>query len=326
MNVSVPFVDYRSTSVRPGWAELPGAVRATVTGRIGEVVSVAVAGGGFTPAFAATVTTADGHRYFVKAADLATEFGQANQREAAVLAALPPGLPVPAVHWSADATGWAILCLEALQGHMPGQPWTDTDLCAVLAAYAETAEALAFPSPMLRQAVNQRSFADHCQMYLDIWRGVRDHAIAMPPDAPEWAVTHLRELARLEELVFAATAEAAGVMHFDLRADNVIITGEQAVIFDWNWARPGPPAADTIMLLQTAYGEHDVDALLHVHPTTAGLDDDVVDAILAALGGFMIVAGRRDPVPTSPWLRVHQRAQGVRALAWLADRRGWARP
>lgn len=141
MNVmEPPAVDYQNTSVRPGWGQLPVGVREEICGRLGPVVSVTVAGSGFTPAFAATLTNMDGQRFFVKAADAVTEFGRANRREAAVLAALPAGLPVPHLCWVAVVDGWAVLCLSVIDGHLPGQPWTAADMDAALAAQAMIAD------------------------------------------------------------------------------------------------------------------------------------------------------------------------------------------
>lgn len=325
MSATTPVaLDYRCTARRPEWTELPEPVRAAVCDEVGEVGNVAVAGGGFTPAFAATVTTTRGDRVFLKAADLGTDFGEAIQREAVVLDALPGGLPVPDLRWSTTVAGWVVSCLEVIDGYMPGQPWTSSDLEAVLAAQAVLADALTVPTARLRAAANERSFAEHADQFLDTWRRVRDGSQPVP-DAP-WVAGHHAELAALETGVSAATAEAAGLMHLDLRPDNALIMngGGRAVVLDWNWVRRGPGWVDTVMLLTTASGEHDVDRLVADHPTTAGVAPDLVDAVLAALGGALLEAGDRPLVPTSPFLRVHQRGQGLRAVSWLAHRRGWA--
>lgn len=315
-------IDYRHTARRPTWADLPDLVTAAVRAAVGDITHVDLAGGGFTPAFAATITAAHADRYFIKAADAATEFGQANQREAAVLAALPTGLPVPRRLWSTSVGGWSLLCLEMIDGHMPGQPWTSTDLHAVLSAHAVIADALAAPSPQLRAAVNEVSFAEQSDQYLDAWRRI-DLSQEPAPDVP-WLLPHIAELAELERLLPAAT-NAEGVMHYDLRPDNTLITAGDAtaVILDWNWARHGPAWVDTIMLLKTAAGHHDVETLLASHPTTANVDPQLIDAVLAAIGGSLARAGTRPELAASPMLRAHQRNQDRQALTWLAQRRGW---
>lgn len=90
-----------------------------------------------------------------------------------------------------------------------------------------------------------------------------------------------------------------------------------------NWTRPGPAWVDTVMLLNTAFGQLDIDAALAAHPSTAPVSPELVDAVLAALGGNQLEASNRPPVPSSPMLRAHQRRQGLQALGWLSQRRGW---
>jgi hypothetical protein len=316
-------LDYRRTARRPGWADLPDAVRAEIAARVGGVSGVAVAGGGFTPSFAATVST-DTSRVFVKAADTAGEFGQPIVREAAVLAALPPGMPVPVVRWFALVQGWAVLCLDVIEGRMPGHPWVRNDVDLVLDAQTRIADALATPSPALRAAADPTSFSSYGDEFLDTWRRAVDGE-PVPP-APPWLHDHLGELAALEAAVADVTADADGLMHYDLRPDNILICPDRrAVVLDWNWTRPGPAWVDTVMLLSTAFGTEDVDTRLAEHPTTRNVDPNSVDVALAAIGGSLLRAGSRDEVASSPSLRTHQHCQGTRQLTWLAHRRHWLR-
>jgi hypothetical protein len=57
--------------------------------------------------------------------------------------------------------GWSVSCFEVVDGYMPGQPWTSTDLDSVLAAQAVLADALTTPTAQLYAAANERSFAEH---------------------------------------------------------------------------------------------------------------------------------------------------------------------
>lgn len=215
-------LDYHRTARRPAWLLLPEAVRSAICGEVGEVVDVVVAGSGFTPAFAGTVTNALGERFFVKAADTATEFGRANIREADVLAALPAHLPVPTLRWSQVMAGWSVLCLSVVDGRMPGQPWTAADLDVVLDAQAVIADALADPSAALRAAANERSFAEHSDLYLNTWRRVQ--ANTAPNPGPAWVAGHEADLTALESALPVATGDDRGLMHFDLRPDNTLIS------------------------------------------------------------------------------------------------------
>ena len=71
--VSLPPIRYGATAVRPEWSDLPQAARDAIGARLGSpVVTATSAGGGFTQAFAAVLTSADGKRVFVKAAPVGT--------------------------------------------------------------------------------------------------------------------------------------------------------------------------------------------------------------------------------------------------------------
>jgi aminoglycoside phosphotransferase (APT) family kinase protein len=315
-------VDYRRTACRPQWTDLPESVRDAVSAKIGPVSGVVVAGSGFTPAFAATVT-GDAGRLFVKAAPLSSEFGATIAHEATVLAALPEGLPVPRLAWSSTVDGWAVLGLDVVDGHMPGHPWTASDLVAALDSWAAINAVLADPPERLRAVASTESFAEYLDQHGSSWSNADMAGLPASLAAP--TARHLPELVECESLLREASRDAAGLLHFDLRPDNLLIrTGTRtAVVVDWNWLKPGPTWMDTVLLLVTAFGEADVDALLAAHPTTRDVPTDLVDAALGVFAGIMLKASSRPVVPTSPSLRAHQRGQTIRALTWLARRRRW---
>jgi hypothetical protein len=78
-----------------------------------------------------------------------------------------------------------------------------------------------------------------------------------------------------------------------------------------------------VTLLVTAYASGlDVDAALEPWQPP----EDGVDGALAALGGYWLTRAASGPSSASPHSRQHQRFSGEQALAWLAERRGWAPP
>ena len=104
--VTLPEVPYGATAVRPDWADLPAAVRDAISARLGAPVATATsAGGGFTRAFAALLTTSAGERVFVKAAPLEDPTAEWYAREAAVTAALPPEVPAARPRWTLAEAG-----------------------------------------------------------------------------------------------------------------------------------------------------------------------------------------------------------------------------
>ncbi|MGC5021936.1 phosphotransferase family protein [Micromonospora sp. DT47] len=332
---------YHATAVRPDWSQLPAGLRDAVAARLGApVVAARTARAGFTGGFAAVLVTADGGRTFVKAADLARQRHLADwyAREAAVLARLPPGLPVPRPRWALAESGWYALCLDAIDGRTPRLPWDPTELDAVLAGYAEVAAALAEP-PAGLVALGPPRLADLARDDILWWGEVAAGREPAPP-LPAAARDRLPELVALESRLPSYAAAGTGLIHGDLRVDNVLLDADGRAWFcDWNWLCRGPAWFDLAGLLITGYdGGPAADARFAGHPVAVGAPPDALDVTLAALAGYFLTsaahgargAAADDPgsprdgfPPVSPHLHAHQRFSGERALAWLAARRGW---
>jgi hypothetical protein len=320
--VSLPEVAYGATAVRPDWGDLPTALRAAISSRLGApVVRASTAGGGFTRAFAALITTADGGRAFVKAAPLTEPLAGWYAREAAITSALPAAVRAARPRWTLEAAGHFVLCLEAVPGQVPALPWAPTELSATLTAWRTAAEALNHPGPELL-ALGLPRLDDIVRDELSWWSEIAAGRAPLPP-APEWVPGRLSELAALEQRLPQLVA-GPGMLHGDLRVDNVLLDGYGAAwLCDWTWPCLGQPWFDTVTLLVTAYASGlDVDTELSSWPAPAG----GVDGALAALGGYWLTSAARGPSSASPHSRQHQRFSGTQALAWLAERRGWTSP
>jgi hypothetical protein len=317
--ISLPEVPYGATAVRPGWDDLPPAVRDAISLRLGAPVTVAVsAGGGFTRAFAAVVETAGGDRAFVKAAPRTDPIGDWYAREAAVTAALPVAVPAARPRWTLAEAGYFVLGLDAIDGHVPGLPWAADELAAALGAWSASAAALAKPSDELL-ACGLPALPDLLRSDLSWWSEIADGRCPMPP-VPAGVPERLGELVALERAL-PGLAGGPGMLHGDLRVDNVLIDRSGAAwLCDWTWPCLGAPWFDTVTLLVSAYASgFAVDELLE--PWAA--PDAGVDGALAALAGYWLVRAAGGPSSASPHSRQHQRFSGQQALAWLAERRGW---
>jgi hypothetical protein len=317
--VSVPEVAYGATAVRPGWSDLPLTLRLAIGARLGAPVEdVRVAGGGFTRAFAAVVTTAGGERAFVKAAPVTDPTSDWYVREAAVTAALPAGVPAARPRWTLRADGWFVLCLDALDARVPGLPWAPVELTAALRAWRESADALAEPPAELR-AVGLPSLSEIVRGEMSWWSEFSFRGEALPP-APGWVPSRLGELVALEQALPGLVA-GGGVLHGDLRVDNVLIDpGGVAWLCDWTWPCVGAQWFDAVTLLVSAFASGlDADALI----AEWGAPAEGVDGALAALGGYWLERAAGRPSSASPHSRQHQRFSGTQAMAWLAARRGW---
>ena len=327
----VPKVDYRRTCVRPPWAALPEAVRTAV----GEVAgSVVVDGGtpvgsGFTGGFAAVVRLADGRSVFAKAGSGTNpHLLEAYAREAEVLAALPVAAPAPALLGSrhlpageADEQAWQLLVTEAVPGRLP-QPWTERDLGAVHDACVLVGEALSPLAHRWPEQVGEHFLAGGLAA---TYRSLADGSLPLTSGQPRWVRARLPELQALVDL--AADALRGDVPgHGDVRADNVLVEGDRAVLVDWNWVMSGPGWTDWVAVLSTARPDGvDVDAWLARSPLTRDADPEAVDSWLALVAAYMLQAADEPVWPGGPpVVRVHQRRWGRLLLDWLGARRGWS--
>lgn len=320
--IALPDVSYDATAVRPNWSDLPETVRESITARLGSPVSVArSAGSGFTRAFAAMLETTTGNRAFVKAAPLTDPASQWYAREAAVTAALPREVTAARPLWTMTESGYFALALKPVDGRIPALPWTQADLDTTLRTWSAAATALAHPAPALL-AAGLPTLPDILRNEMSWWSMIARRREPMPePAQATIAPQRLTELARLERAL-PEMAAGDGMCHGDLRVDNVLIdTDGRAWICDWTWPCLGAPWFDTVTLLISAYASGlDTDSVLRAW----GVPDDGVDGALAALAGYWLVRAGDGPGSASPHSRQHQRFSGEQALAWLAERRGWA--
>ncbi|MEV4467093.1 phosphotransferase [Micromonospora echinofusca] len=325
-STSPPPVPYHATAHRPPWATLPAALRTAIGDRLGApVVAARVAGAGFTRGFAAVLRTAAGDRAFVKAAATAEHPRLVDwyAREAAILDRLPAGLPAPRPRWTLYEAGWFALCLDAVDGHTPRLPWDAAELAATLTGYADVAAALA-TAPAELLGLGPPHLADLARDDILWWGEVAAGREPAPP-LPAPVRDRLPDLVTLESRLPAYAAGATGLIHGDLRLDNVLIDGAgQAWFCDWTWLSRGPAWFDLVTLLLTAYADGlDADALFARHPAAAGAPSDALDATLAALSGYFLTTAASTPRTASPHLPAHQRWSGEQSLGWLARRQGW---
>lgn len=321
-----PAVPYSATAVRPAWADLPEELRAAIAGRLGSpVVWATTATAGFTSGFAGVLDTAAGEKAFVKAARLVDQRHLCDwyAHEAQVTAALPAEVAAPRPRWTLTVAGHFVVCMEAVEAHVPSIPWTPDDLTAALTTWATASAALVDPPAELVD-LGLPTLETLARNDLSWWREIVDGRSPLPPFASP-ARDHVTALAALESaLPPLAAASARALTHGDLRVDNVLIADDgQTWLCDWNWICHGPAWFDTAALLISAYASGlDADALWATHPTTESAPPEALDASLAALSGYFLTRATAEPTDASPHLRQHQRWSGEAALSWLLTRQG----
>jgi aminoglycoside phosphotransferase (APT) family kinase protein len=341
-----------ATGVRTPWEELPQTVRDTVAELLGRpVVEAVTQPGGFSPGVAARVRTEAGRRAFVKAVSGETnpDSPEMHRREARNAAALPQGVPAPRLLGTYDDGTWVALVFEDVAGRQPHVPWDSGELDRTLGAVGELSRVLT-PSPVDAPPVTEglaEAFRGWQRM-LD----AGDNGEGLDP----WTVRNLPALAELSA-PWAEFASGNTLAHGDLRADNILLTGDtddtddsdggdgssspgdvapgdvgtanphrphRVFLVDWPHAQLAAPWFDLLLMLPCvrAQGGPDPEELFTAHPLGRGADPDGVTATLAALAGFFVGHSRKPSPPGLPTLRAFQRAQGEAALEWLRKRLG----
>ena len=305
------------------WEELPPRLRAEIERRLGSAVVVArTQTGGFSPGVAARLELADGGRAFVKAVSPVPNAVAPTiyRREGRIVPAMPASAPVPRLLFmhDDDPDGWVALAFEDVEGRQPAIPWQDSELDDVLEAMAALAAALT-PSPLRPPLV-----ADAAEAFGGADLSWASLVAAPNPGLDPWSTRHLAELAELE----AAAGEAARgdtLLHFDLRADNMLMTNDGIRVVDWPHAHVGQAFVDLVWFAPSVamQGGPRPQELIARYGPARDTEPTAADAVIAAVAAFFTVASLQPPPPGLPTLRAFQTAQAEVARAWLAERTGW---
>jgi aminoglycoside phosphotransferase (APT) family kinase protein len=307
-----------AAGVRVHWEQLPDWVRRTIETRLGgDVVEAVTQPGGFSPGLAARLRLNDGRRVFVKAVSEKSnpDTPVMHRREAQIVAALPASAPVPRLLWTHDEGGWVMLAFEDVDGRHPGAPWTEADLALVVNALRKMAADLT-PSPIATGATASGAFEGD----INGWRIALERG---EERLDRWAVKHLARLADMESLAPAAAAGET-LLHFDTRADNILIAGDRVFVLDWPSARIGAAFVDWLIMAPSVAmqgGPSPDDFMTRFDVSDVSPQD--FDAILCSTAGYFVVRALEPAPPGLPTVRGFQAAQGKVALEWLQKRTRW---
>ena len=118
-------------------------------------------------------------------------------------------------------------------------------------------------------------------------------------------------LPALDDAARTAPLAGDGLLHMDVRSDNLCFVGGRAVLYDWNWACVGDPRLDVACWLPSLRAEGG--------PEPEQILPDVPAGFPALLAGvWAAVAGLPPPPTRPPGVRAIQVAQLGVALPWAA--------
>jgi len=283
-------------------ARLEAVVLELVADLVGRPVGVrSLAARGFRSAWAGVVALEGGSEtVFVKARSGPSVAGLDHERE--VLEHLPPGLG-PSVRGScaSSADDVAVLVLEDLSANYWPPPWDSGSIGRTVELLGRVAAAGPAAGVMPR--------------LVDVATTLKSWATLSADPAP-FLATGLRSAAWLDrylpalvDMVFEDSLDGDGLVHFDVRSDNISLGPAGAVLVDWEFSCLGNPRVDLLSWLPSLRAEGG--------PEPWVVAPDAEPALVAFLAGYWSSqAGLPEPSGT-PGLRDLQRAQASVALDWL---------
>jgi hypothetical protein len=294
-----------AAGVRLPFEEVPAGVRAWVERALGSVVvSATTQQGGFSPGVAARLVTASGRRAFVKTVGTALnpKTPKLFRQEITAMRAIGPLPMAPELYDVYDDGDWVGMLFEDIEGRLPSHPWEQHEADRVLDAVTELTEVLD-PSPWPDAPVAAVRSAE----FLRRW----DNVIADGLDVPPWLAGREEDLAELSGTGLRVLAEGKALSHWDLRADNIILTDDRVVFIDWAHPALAPRWADTV-ILQADMRES---VRLPVLP-----DDEAITGFIAAIAGGLWWGAAQPAPPGLPTIRSWQRRHAIIHLDWVRER------
>jgi len=312
-----------SAPPRPDWAALPAGVRAAVDRRLGSpVVRALTARGGFSPAVAARLLTADGDRVFAKVVPAAGHTAPLHRREAEVTASLPVAAPTPRLLWTDEVDAHVVVVLSDVAGSMPRHPWSGGDLATAVRTLDRLVEVLT-PSPFDGARPAEQDLAGDFRSWARL-AGDPSARAALEP----WTARNTDRLVAVCAAPAPAGIAGDTLVHLDVRADNLLLTQGSptgAVVVDWPWAARGAAWLDRVVLaIDVGVGGGDPGRALASSAVGRDADPGAVTAFLAAVAGTWAEQVATAAPPGMPTLRAFQRAELDVSLHWLRSRTRWA--
>jgi hypothetical protein len=294
-----------AAGVRLPYEKMPLPVRDWVERTLGSVVvTAATQQGGFSPGVAARLVTTSGRRAFVKAVgtSLNPKTPELFRQEITAVQAIGPLPTAPTLYDVYDDGDWVGLLFEDIDGWLPAHPWEQADADRVLAALEELTDALD-PSPWPDAPL----VAVRSHDFLSRWDNVLSDNLAVPA----WMDGRVEEFAELARTGIRALAEGKALAHYDLRADNIILTDDRVVFIDWAHPALAPRWTDTVIL------HADMRSSVALPPLP---DDVAITGFIAAIAGGLWWGAAQPAPPGLPTIRGWQREHAIIHLDWVRDR------
>ncbi|MEC0265498.1 phosphotransferase [Paenibacillus anseongense] len=323
---------------KPYWRDVPLELRKQVEERMESSIRTATrVFGGYGPTATFRIFLEDGRTLFAKGAGLGslTENWRVLPLEEAVYREVQAISPIsPRYYGSVSTQGWHLLLLEDLKNCKKVPSWTEAlaiqamrDLAHLhVQGIAEADKVEAMSARGVTEnwlSIKQNSEEQH--YFLELFHENRDEAEA-------WLDAVLDVLIPLEADLMRQD-QPWGLIHKDIRSDNLRFRDGRLVLFDWALACRGPLLFDIGFFFPSLEGEGGPTAerLLPIYKkemAAHGIEfpEYAERSVAVCAAGFFATRAGKPPIPQLPRLRYIQWLQLGPALRWTSNLLGLPQP
>lgn len=323
--------------MRPDWPDVPADIVSQLQSMLGQKIMRAdIAWGGYSPSANFVVTLDSGGKVFLKGAhpQQNAHATQMLRQEIEAYKTLP-GIDdfSPAYLgcvWDGLEDGWMLAGFEYIDA-VPVLPWTVEKITAVfeLLCRLHFCDKGRIPRSLLpahaKNYVEKFLRPEGGWLRLERDPGVVNKALTLFEDegaGRSWLLSVLPRFCE-RQCRAAETGGPLGIIHQDLRSDNILFDGRgRAYVIDWPNVCYGPVVLDVVYFISTISAESTFDAetLLHIYNRKAvtKIDRECLSIALASLSGHLIDNAYRAVPAKLPRLRHLQKTTLWSALQWSA--------
>ncbi len=315
---------------KPYWRDAPLELRKQIEEKVASSIRRATrVFGGYGPSATFRFFLEDGRTIFAKGAGLGSIEGnwRVLPSEEAVYRNVTAIAPIsPRYLGSVSVEGWHLLLLEDLGNAKRVPPWSEDlalqsmrDIAAFhVRGLSEAGKVGAMDSKGLTDNwLNIKNNSDERDYFLGLFQEKRSEAEAWLDAVIDVLIPIEAELMRPDQ--------PWGVIHADIRSDNLRFRDGTLVLFDWALACWGPLIFDVVFFFPTIEGEGGPTAerLLPEYKkvmASHGIDFPVFaeQSVAVAAAGYFASRAGKPPIPQLPRLRYIQRLQLGPALRWMS--------
>ncbi|WP_282936191.1 phosphotransferase [Paenibacillus sp. RC67] len=323
---------------KPYWRDVPKELREQIEDKMASPIRRASrVFGGYGPTATFRLFLEDGRTLFAKGAgkDSIAENWRVLPLEEAMYRNVTAITPIsPRYYGSVSVDGWHLLLLEDLRQVKKVPPWS---------------KALALQAMRDIAAFHIRGISEMDKVEAMSGKGVTDNWLTIKnnmeernyflglfqdneKEAEAWLDAVIDTLIPIEEELMRSD-QPWGLIHKDIRSDNLCFRNDALVLFDWALACRGPLIFDIGFFFPSIEGEggSPAECLLPEYRkemAAHGIDFPpfAEQAVAVATAGFFATRAGKPPIPVLPRLRYIQRLQLGPALRWSSNLLGLPYP